>query len=62
MLVRRMQRISWTAKTSNEIVLGEARQLINRICKLQEKFFGLGRRITKLELLVIEERRSQLDY
>ena len=47
---RRMLRISWTAKKSNETVLREAdktRSLINRICKCQAAFFGYEMRREK---------------
>ena len=40
--LRRMQRISWTAKKSNETVLQEAettRSLINRPCECKASFF-----------------------
>ena len=55
MVLRRMMRIPWTAKKTNEEVLTEAqttRQLMTKIRKRQAKFVGLG----------YVTRRNQLEH
>ena len=54
--LRKMLRIYWTAKKSNETAIREAKTTrlpINRICQRQTTFFGHVMRREKLEHLVI---------
>ena len=56
--LRRMMRIPWTAKKTNEEVLTEAqttRQLMTKIRKRQAKFVGHVIRKNQLEHLVTKE-------
>ena len=64
--LRRMLRIPWTAKKSNETVLKEAdskRSLVNKIRKRQSSFIGHVMRREKMEHLVttgmLEGKRSR---
>ncbi|GFO33887.1 eukaryotic translation initiation factor 3 subunit f [Plakobranchus ocellatus] len=60
--LRRMLRIPWTAKKTNERVLNEAnkrRSLVRTIRKRQATFLGHVMRRGKLEHLEIEGKRSR---